>query len=52
MKNSLKRTTSQPNFPKVFKNIKFRKQSSNIINYKELSKLQNSTLKNYKSISI
>jgi len=49
MKNSLKRTSSQPNFPKVFKNIKFRKQSSNIINYKELSKLQNSTLKNYKS---
>ena len=49
MKNSLKRTSSQPNFPKVFNNIKLTKPNSNIINYKELTKLQNTISINYKT---
>ena len=49
MKNSLKRTTSQPNFPKVLKTIKLQKENSNIINYKSLTKLQNTTSINDKS---
>ena len=49
MKNYLKRTTSKQNFPKVLKTIKLQKENSNIINYKSLTKLQNTTSINDKS---